>query len=171
MFNPQTNLRRASVYEAIAAAGVTGIAPSALAERFGVAPKSVRNHIDRMAKEQPPRVVRTAPAHVVAACFHPSSAGRIHTAPVRKHGIVVGSLDHKILLALRAPGGMTSEQINARFPNSPSSALSRLRAAGLVEDGGPGKEKAVWLTIKGRELIDPDGPLARRKTLNTYCQL
>jgi hypothetical protein len=66
---------------------------------------------------------------------------------------------------------MTTEQIYARFPNSPSSAIGRLRAAGLIETGDSVKEKSVALTTNGRALIDPDGPLARRKTLNTYCQL
>ena len=172
MSNP-AKINRATLYEAIAAAGAAGITTQALSAHFGAEPHVVHNYIGRLMREQPARIVRPARSHVVATCHHPVGDGRIHTAPQRRLGIVVGSQDHQILLALRAPGGMTSDQLNARFPHSPSSALSRLRADGLVEidDFAGIRSKALKLTEKGRGLVDPDGPLARRRTLNTYCQL
>ena len=96
----------------------------------------------------------------------------MRTAPERRNGIVVGSLDHQILLALRGPGGMTSDQVYARFPASPSGALHRLKVAGLVSMPGNGqKGKPIRLTDAGRAAVDPAGPLARSKSLITYCQL
>lgn len=87
-------------------------------------------------------------------------------------GITPGSVPHRILLALRGPGGMTSDQIYARFESSPSGALHRLRADGLIQMPPNGhKGKPVCLTDIGRALISPTGPLSRRKTLITYCQL
>lgn len=166
-------ISRAAVYDAIHDAGDEGISITALCDRFGVERNVVHNYVGRLVHEIPPRVIRTVPGatgNVVAACFR-GAPGAIHTAPVRKLGIVVGSTDHKILLALRAPGGMTTEQIYARFPGAPSSAISRLRTAGLIADGEGEKDRQISLTTKGRELVDPDGPLARRRTLNTYCQL
>jgi hypothetical protein len=101
-----------------------------------------------------------------------SSYIALKTKPVRCSGIVVGSLDHQILLALRAPGGMTSEQVYERFPRSPSQAICRLRRAGLIVTGGMGKKgEGVSLTPSGRALVDPDGDLARSKTLINYCHL
>lgn len=94
------------------------------------------------------------------------------TRPQRTAGIVVGSLDHQILLALRAPGGLTSDQLYARFHPSPSQAMCTLRRAGLIVTPPNGRKgEAVRLTDAGRALIDPEGPLSRRKTLITYCQL
>ena len=105
----------------------------------------------------------------MSACDYP---GRVITRPERKAGIVVGSIDHQVLLALRATGGMTSDQIYERFHPSPSQALCRLRRAGLILTPGAGKKaEAVTLTAAGRALIDPEGPLSRRATLITYCQL
>lgn len=96
----------------------------------------------------------------------------LKTKPQRKHGIVVGSLDHQILLALRPESGMTSDQIYERFPRSPSQAICRLRRAGLIVTGGMGKKgEGVHLTPAGRALVDPRGDLARSKSLITYCQL
>lgn len=90
----------------------------------------------------------------------------------RCNGIVVGSLDHQVLLALRGPGGMTSDQVYARFSGSPSGALFRLKAAGLITMPPNGhKGKPISLTEAGRQVIDADGPLARRKSLITYCHL
>lgn len=166
-------ISRAAVYDAIYDAGEDGISITALCEHFCAERNVVHNYVGRLVHEIPPRAIRTVPGatgNVVAACYR-GMPGAIQTAPVRKLGIVVGSTDHKILLALRAPGGMTTEQIYARFPGQPSSAISRLRTAGLIEDGEGSKEKQVSLTPRGRELVDPDGPLARRRTLNTYCQL
>ena len=101
-----------------------------------------------------------------------SSYIALKTKPQRRHGIVVGSLDHQILLALRAPGGMTSEQVYARFPRSPSQAICRLNRAGLITTGGMGKKgEGVSLTDAGRALVDPRGDLARSKTLINYCHL
>lgn len=95
-----------------------------------------------------------------------------HTRPQRCNGIVVGSLDHQVLLALRCPGGMTSDQVYARFTNKPSGALFRLKAAGLIAIPATGhKGKPISLTDKGQKLVNADGPLARRTSLITYCQL
>ncbi|MBI2278174.1 MAG: hypothetical protein HYU74_12540 [Dechloromonas sp.] len=92
--------------------------------------------------------------------------------PGREHGIVVGSLDHQVLLALRGPGGMTSDQVYARFTNCPSGALHRLRVAGLIAMPTSGtKGKPISLTDAGKAVIDVNGPLSRRKSLITYCQL
>lgn len=97
---------------------------------------------------------------------------RVITRPRREAGVVVGSLDHQILLALRAPGGLTSDQLYARFHPSPSQATCRLRNAGLVVTPPNGKKgEAVRLTDAGCALVAPEGPLARAKTLITYCQL
>lgn len=86
-------------------------------------------------------------------------------------GVVPGGIDHRILLALRGPGGMTSDQVYVRF-NSPSGSLHRLKSAGLIEMPGTGhKGKPIHLTESGRSLTNADGPLSRRKHLITYCQL
>lgn len=102
----------------------------------------------------------------------PGRHNAFQTRPERKHGILIGSLDHQILLALRAPGGMTSEQIYARFANSPSQAICRLKRGGLITTGGHGKKgESVRLTDTGRAVVDPSGDLARSKTLINYCHL
>lgn len=94
------------------------------------------------------------------------------TRPQRIAGIVVGSLDHQILLALRAPGGLTSDQLYARFHPSPSQAMCTLRRAGLIVIPPIGKKgEAVRLTDAGRRLVDPSGPLSRARSLIAYCQL
>lgn len=94
------------------------------------------------------------------------------TRPVRKNGIVVGSLEHQILLALRAPGGLTSDQIYERFRPSPSQAMCALRRAGLIVTPPIGRKgEKVYLTDAGRAAVAEDGPLARRKSLINYCQL
>jgi hypothetical protein len=96
----------------------------------------------------------------------------LRTRPERHHGILVGSLDHQILLALRPEAGMTSDQIYERFPRSPSQAICRLKRAGLIVTGGMGKKgEGVHLTPAGRALVDPRGDLARSKTLINYCHL
>lgn len=169
-----TKISRQALYEAVHEAGAAGISIDQLCDRFDCERNVVHNYLGRLANEMPPRVIRTQPGssgRVIAACYHASQAGRIQTAPTRCLGIVVGSVDHQILLALRAPGGMRSDKLYARFATSPSSALSRLRAAGLIVDGDETKGKAITLSERGRALVDPDGPLARRRTLNTYCQL
>lgn len=87
-------------------------------------------------------------------------------------GVVPGSTDHRILLALRGAGGMTSDQVCSRFNGHQSGALHRLKVAGLVELPAHGhKGKPINLTEKARELTSADGPLNRRSTLITYCQL
>lgn len=97
---------------------------------------------------------------------------RVITRPERRSGIVVGSLDHRILLALRAVGSMTTEQLYERFHPSPSQAMCALRRAGLIVTPGMGQKGGkVTLTAAGRALVDPAGPLARRRSLITYCQL
>lgn len=94
------------------------------------------------------------------------------TRPVRRNGIVVGSLEHQVLLALRAPGGLTSDQLYERFRPSPSKAMCALRRAGLIFTPPHGhKGEKVSLTDAGRAAVAPDGPLARRRSLITYCQL
>lgn len=87
------------------------------------------------------------------------------------NGIVPGSMAHQILLALRGPGGMTSDQVYARF-SSPSQAMCNLRRAGLIDTPPNGhKGQPIRLTASGRNLVDPAGPLARSKTLINYCHL
>lgn len=87
-------------------------------------------------------------------------------------GIALGGTAHLILLALRGVGGMTSDQVCARFAGHQSGALHRLKSAGLIDLPASGhKGKPIRLTGSGRALTEPDGPLARRKTLVTYCQL
>ncbi len=89
----------------------------------------------------------------------------------RIDGLIPGSLQHQILLALRAPGGMTAKQIYARFA-SPSNAMFLLRRAGLIVTPPTGhKGEAIRLTDAGRALVDPRGKLARAESLITYCQL
>ena len=91
----------------------------------------------------------------------------LRTRPQRVEGILPGSLDHQILLALR-PGGVTSEQVYARF-QSPSQAMCNLKRAGLIETPPNGqKGKPVRLTDAGLRIVDPDGPLARRNSLIDY---
>lgn len=86
-------------------------------------------------------------------------------------GVVPGSNDHRILLALRGPGGMTSEQITARF-GYVAAALHRLKTAGLIELPKPGQKGVTTrVTEAGRQLTNAHGPLARAQTLITYCQL
>lgn len=87
-------------------------------------------------------------------------------------GVVPGGTAHLILLALRGVGGMTSEQLCARFGDHQSGALHRLKGIGLIDMPATGhKGKQIVLTETGKQLTEPDGPLARRKTLITYCQL
>lgn len=87
-------------------------------------------------------------------------------------GVVPGGTAHLILLALRGAGGMTSDQLRARFGGHQSGALHRLQVAGLVDMPPNGhKGKPIRLTDVSRALTEPTGPLARRKTLITYCQL
>lgn len=163
-------LTRADIYKAIEASESEGIETSELCERFSEFERQrVHGVIAKLVKENPPRVMRAGPGRVVAACYHASNAGCIQAGPVRKQGIVVGSVMHRMLLALRAPGGMTTEQIYERF-RSPTGEIASLRSAGLITCDG-NQVKQVNLTEKGRELVHPDGPLARRRTLNTYCQL
>lgn len=87
------------------------------------------------------------------------------------HGVVPGSTDHRILLALRGVGGMTSDQVFARFGAYQGSGLHRLKNAGLVITPDIGKKgESITLTDLGRRITDHDGPLSR-KHLITYCQL
>ena len=86
-------------------------------------------------------------------------------------GIVPGSTDHLVLLAIRGCGGMTSEQISARF-GYVSASLYRLKKAGLIDLPAPGQKGIpTRITEAGRALTEADGPLSRRKSLITYCQL
>lgn len=83
-------------------------------------------------------------------------------------GVTVGGTDHQILLALRGVGGMTSDQVYARFP-SPSHALGRLAKSGLITMPPIGqKGQPIHLTNKGRDMVRADGPLSRRNSLIDY---
>lgn len=102
-------------------------------------------------------------------------AGRPRSAlgerPEAIEGITPGSAEHQILLALRAPGGMTAEQIKTRFGDA-SGALYRLSQKQMIVMPPIGtKGTYIKPTAKALELTSSDGPLCRRKTLNTYCQL
>lgn len=103
----------------------------------------------------------------------PGKHNAFQTRPARINGVVVGGLEHKMLLALRGPGGMTSDQVYARFSGGGTSgALHRLKVAGLVAMPPNGqKGKPIRLTEAGRSAVDPAGPLARSKTLINYCHL
>ena len=91
--------------------------------------------------------------------------------PAAINGIVPGGPAHRLLLALRGPGGMSSDQVYARF-SSPSIVLHRLKQLGLIDAPNTTQHgKPICLTAAGREITDANGPLARRKTLITYCQL
>lgn len=92
--------------------------------------------------------------------------------PAADHGVSPGSTAHLILLALRGAGGMSSDQVCTRFGGHQSGALYRLQQAGLIAMPPTGhKGKPISLTDTGRALTAADGPLSRRKTLITYCQL
>lgn len=96
-----------------------------------------------------------------------ASVGR----PSAVHGVVPGSTDHRILLALRGVGGVTSDQLAARFGHQ-GGALHRMKNAGLIQLPALGqKGKPILLTEKALELTGSDGPLNRRSTLINYCQL
>ncbi len=85
-------------------------------------------------------------------------------------GVTPGGTRHKILLALRAPGGLTTEQMYERFGGATSGALGDLKRFGLITMGDMGqKDKPIRLTAKAAELTHPDGPLNRRTHLITYC--
>lgn len=87
-------------------------------------------------------------------------------------GIVPGGTDHQIMLALRGCGGMTSDQVHARFGGHQSASLHRLKTAGMIEVPAIGmKGFPIRLTERGRALTDPSGPLNRTANLITYCQL
>jgi hypothetical protein len=50
--------------------------------------------------------------------------------------------------------------------------MCALRRAGLIVTPPNGRKgEKVYLTDAGRALVDPAGPLARRRSLITYCQL
>lgn len=96
----------------------------------------------------------------------------VRTRPERIGGLVVGGLPHRILLALRAPGGLTQDQVRERFPGKNTEAMTELRRAGLIDALARGKKgETVRITDAGRAAVSPDGPLARARSLITYCQL
>lgn len=85
-------------------------------------------------------------------------------------GVSPGGSEHRLLLALRGPGGMTPEQIQARFGHV-SASLHRLKKNGLVNLGGAGQKGfAATVSDLGRTLTEADGPLSRSHLI-TYCQL
>ena len=95
------------------------------------------------------------------------SSQYLRTRPKRIDGILAGSMEHQILLAVRAEG-VTNDQLYARF-RSPSQAMCALKRAGLIVTPPNGqKGKPVRLSDAGRALVDPDGPLARRNSLIDY---
>ena len=85
-------------------------------------------------------------------------------------GITVGSIKHKLLLALR-PGGAHSSQLSARYDVDVSHPLHRLCSEGLIDAAGDKDGRFYRLTEKGRELVREDGPLSRRNGMNTQHQL
>lgn len=85
-------------------------------------------------------------------------------------GILPGGSEHRLLLALRGPGGMTPEQITARFGHV-SASLHRLKSNGLITIGGPGQKGIpAMITETGRALTEAGAPLSRSHLI-TYCQL
>lgn len=85
-------------------------------------------------------------------------------------GVMPGGAEHRLLLALRGPGGMTPEQITARFGHV-SASLHRLKQKGLICVGAPGqKSVAATVTDTGRALTEAGAPLSRSHLI-TYCQL
>jgi DNA-binding MarR family transcriptional regulator len=85
----------------------------------------------------------------------------------RHGGVAVGSIAHRILLALRVNGRIEASQLDARLGN-PSHALLNLEKRGLVVRPVKGRgqpSSTVFLTDAGRALVSADGPLARAKTL------
>lgn len=85
-------------------------------------------------------------------------------------GILPGSMDNRILLALRgAP--MLQEQMSERF-GTPTHSLARLERMGLITKPGAGKKgEAIAITAAGRSLLDQQSSLSRRSTEIVYCQL
>lgn len=86
-------------------------------------------------------------------------------------GVVPGSSAHRLMLALRA-GNMTSEQVAERFGRYMNDAAWRLARRGYLTAPALGKKDGcLALTAEGKALVAPDGALARRTSLITYCQL
>lgn len=86
-------------------------------------------------------------------------------------GVIPGSSAHRLLLALRA-GNMTSEQVAERFGRYMNDAAWRLARRGYLTAPALGKKDGcLALTEEGKALVSPDGALARRNSLITYCQL
>lgn len=97
--------------------------------------------------------------------------GRPANSTTRVDGIAIGGQCHKILLALRPTGRMTTDQAYERWP-SPHGALQRLAAAGYINKPPLGaKFKEIEITPAGRALVEIGGALARRNTEIVYCQL
>lgn len=85
-------------------------------------------------------------------------------------GITVGSVKHKLLLALR-PGGAYFSQLAPRYDVDISHTLHRLCSEGLIDAAGDKDGRFYRLTEKGRWLVREDGPLSRRNGTNTQHQL
>lgn len=85
-------------------------------------------------------------------------------------GITVGSIKHKLLLALR-PGGAYFSQLVPRYDVDISHPLHRLCSEGLIDAAGDKDGRFYRLTEKGRWLVREDGPLSRRNGMNTQHQL
>lgn len=84
-------------------------------------------------------------------------------------GVLPGGAEHRLLLALRGPGGMTPEQIQARFGHV-SASLHRLKQKGLISIGSHGQKGfAASVTDTGRALTEAGAPLSRSHLI-TYCQ-
>lgn len=66
------------------------------------------------------------------SAHHKAPRAALGERPEKVFGITPGSTDHRILLGLRGPGGMRSEQVYARWPHA-SASLFRLKTAGLID--------------------------------------
>ena len=67
---------------------------------------------------------------------------------------------------------MTPSQLMERFgPNGRAASQYLSRIGLLTAPAGGSQECTYTLTTAGRDLVAPDGPLSRRKSLTTYCQL
>lgn len=88
-----------------------------------------------------------------------------------KPPIGVGSMEHQVLLACRG-GGMSPSQLFERWDAHGRQTAAHLARRGLLTPPAGGSYDGVYtLTPAGRDLVAPDGPLSRRKSLTTYCQL
>ena len=161
---------RARVVEVITAAGAAGMSRKEIALATGFHDDYVTQAIWEIGTSGDAPIRRVGRGHYVAAAFEnvavdPSKPAK--TAPA----IIVGSMEHQLLLACRA-GGMTGSQIKERWGAHAGTTAQRLARRRLLKaPSGDSRECEYTITEAGRALVAPDGPLSRRKTLTTYCQL